>query len=59
MKCPICRKRLLLINRLQPGEYICSNENCPENINNPSIYAEFYGTTQEEINNNIIRSINN
>jgi len=56
MKCPACKKRLLLINPSQGKEYICPNEKCPANIQVrkrsgcANGYAEFYGT-QEEVNN--------
>lgn len=49
MKCPVCKKRLILVNYAQPGEYICSNEDCSGN-NDVGIYQEYYGTTQDAIN---------
>ena len=51
MKCPACKKRLRIINPAQTGEYICDNDKCPER-DDISIFPEFYGMTQEEINNN-------
>ena len=51
MKCPVCKKRLKLINPAQTGEYICDNDTCPER-GGYGAYPEFYGRTQREIDAN-------
>lgn len=48
MKCPACKKRLVLVNPVQTGEYICPDEDCPGN-DEIGVYQEYYGTSQEEI----------
>ena len=49
MKCPDCRTRLVGIPPLSREEWMCINDACPSN-KYTSCHAEFYGTTQKEIN---------
>jgi len=49
MKCPMCRSRLVGIPPLSQEEWLCINDDCPAN-KDTSCHAEFYGTTQKEIN---------
>jgi len=49
MKCPRCGAKL---KRIQEGEWICTNEDCPENKGYQT-YAEFYGNTQKEIDDSL------
>ena len=52
MKCPACGQMLKRIEGVC-GEYICINPGCLENKKvHVQAYAEFYGLTQAEINEN-------
>lgn len=54
MKCPKCGSKLKPIGYAK-GEWICENPECPENKGSGSnAYAEFYGNTQKEINEDAI-----
>jgi len=53
MKCPKCGKPLKNIFRGE--EWVCDNSECPENMREDyegGAYAEFYGSTQKQINEN-------
>lgn len=46
-RCPRCGSKL---KHIQGGcEWLCENPKCPDN-QGEATYAEFYGTTQREIN---------
>ena len=52
MKCPACGQMLKRIECVC-GEYVCINPECLENKKpHAHAYAEFYGLTQAEINEN-------
>lgn len=48
MKCPKCGKRMVGIPPLSKEEWKCVNEDCPCS----RTLAEFYGSTQKEVNEN-------
>lgn len=52
MKCPFCGERLHGIAPLSKEEWICDNSDCPANQGHTMVNAEFYGSTQKEINKN-------
>jgi hypothetical protein len=48
--CPCCGAILKGIDS-RSDEWICINDDCPENETKPyNAYAEFYGATQEAVN---------
>ena len=52
MKCPACGQMLKRIECVC-GEYVCINSECRENKKaRVQLYAEFYGLTQAEIDEN-------
>ena len=52
MICPFCGERLHGIAPLETEEWVCDNSDCPSNQGHTVVNAEFYGSTQKEINKN-------
>lgn len=52
MICPFCGERLYGISPCSKEEWICDNSDCPANQGHTMVNAEFYGSTQKEINKN-------